>query len=223
MKKMLVVILALFFILGGSIAKNAIKLQETSNPTVQFYSGWNLIPGQLDSTNSCEPTNMSAMFIYLPIEKKYIGGRVVNGQLESSVYENMPNYQSYFDTHLVPGYYGTSVWAYYKEPCSATMKTEKYPSSIGKKIFEGWNFISVTGSMVGVKPNEFFSNCKIQKIYAWSPTDQKWQNLLAILDRPEGFSEGSIGQSFLVKVETECTLSGTLTQPEPPITPPLPE
>ncbi len=60
-------------------------------------------------------------------------------------------------------------------------------------------------------PETVFKNCTVQKIYGWTNITQAWMNTSAQMGQQLG--QEDIDQTIVVKVASECTLSGVSTQP----------
>lgn len=183
------------------------------NNAIRMYQGWNLVPVGIPVSGQCTINDYSAMYLYSPLENKYHGGQTTNGNFNDPSLGQI--YSQYRDTYLTPGDSGTSAWFYFNNECDLTITGGINPQKLDMKLFTGWNFITISGLMNGLKPSEIFQNCNVEKIYGWDAQNQQWKK--GSLENPTTVKISDIGTSAIVKVSSECTLSnGTANPPQLP-------
>ncbi|MDO8647009.1 MAG: hypothetical protein Q7R70_01160 [Candidatus Diapherotrites archaeon] len=214
MKKILLISAVLLMLASfGSAAMQDLKI----------YSGWNIIPGGTSAgqiNDSKVFGNAKYVWVYSPLDNKYYGGSLtVNGSvngtsLPSNLYSN--------DSYLIPNEVGTGTWMYFSSPITLTINTDYSNSSsfLEKKLFKGWNFLSITQAMVnsGLNLNDFFKNCTLQGVYAWYPETQSWGNNAVTNGAvsADKLTQTMVGMTFVARVTSDCQLSGTPIVPNAP-------
>ncbi len=201
-----------------------------------LYRGWNLVPmGILGSECTADNKNVSAVYFYSPLENNYLGVPVTQSGSPQKEYQDKVDavrrlYEPKKNEYLTPFETGTSAWAYYtgNNSCNTTIRTSNpYTELSTRKLFRGWNFLTVLPWMVDKKLTDITYGCDIQRFATWDAAGQKWNSVRMSLsewarqygpDNP--VNESSIGQTILLKTAGECALSAT--GPLPPA-PPLPD
>jgi hypothetical protein len=144
-------------------------------------------------------------------------------------YLSLVNY--YFDN----GHFGNDAkWLYVKDSAVGKyfiFKTQfpynqvrPYMNIYGLPLFSGWNFLSVSPSMIfdgdgNVEENtinDFIGDCSIRGIFMWDNPSNSWVNMANYTFVPE-----DIGKGFIINVNGDCRL-GNFDNIEVPSPPELP-
>lgn len=225
MKKILLISAILLALASFSLAA------EPATQGLQVYSGWNLIPNGFSigaSNDSLVFGNAKYVWSYSNLENKYYGGSISeNGTVNYEVLPNNSLYSNYTADYLTPGVTGTSSWVYFARPVTINISTSSSssPTLIEKKLFKGWNFLSITQAMIDSKQSSvvILQNCNVERAYAWYADTQSWgnnaaQNGSVMIDLRQDF----LGKTVVVKVAADCQLSNVPNAPNPPSPPGLP-
>lgn len=202
-----------------------------------LYKGWNMVPlGISEGGSQCnsDGKNISAVYLYSPLENKYVGFPVTQSGSPPKEYQDKMDamrrlYEPMKQNYLTPTDTGTSAWVYYPgDTCNTTVRTSNSYSELStKKLFRGWNFLTVLPWMRDVSLGTMFGNCEVQTIASWSPPSQRWdavlkgEQLKTVLGVSSPFidSDSDIGKTFVVKTANECALSATSPLPPAPTLP----
>ncbi|GEM_PF-6797703 len=200
-----------------------------ADASFRFNPGWNLAPVNLFQSVGCADSenakaNISAIYLYSPLDKSYVGAGI--GGEGTQVEALGRKYTPYALSHLTPTETGTSFWVYWKgNPCTTSINTgSSYQELSTKKLFAGWNFMSIVPWMEGKNLNDMLGSCNVQRLATWSSESQSWSTSAGIT--PEKlqaanttFSNADIGKTLLVKTAAECSLSATGQIPPAPALP----
>ena len=194
--------------------------------TANVYEGWNLIPnGRMinNENNSDCLHNGKAKFEYSPLDNKYFGGLINASGLIGGELFPYNNYSNYFSSYYTPGNVGTSFWLYSTKKCIFEMDSDQPSPIVEMNLFKGWNFLTITKSMVGNSVKTLFSNCDVMSMVGWQATNQKW----TIFSTNESSTAGGlireylVGSTVLFKVSSECKLQSETNEViiSPPVLP----
>lgn len=201
---------------------SSVVFAEAAN--FQLQKGWNLIPKNYTVNTACN-NNFRIGYQYSPLENKYYVGfgndltglddpRLQDLQQFSSLYKvsTYPTNTYYNPMSANPG--NTSLWVYLDNSCKITepRPISETISKIDRKVYAGWNFLAITENWLNQSPREIFQNCTVQKIYGWNGVGQSWVNTSGV-QMDQKFGQADIDQTVVVKVASECKLSGTLSPP----------
>ncbi|TSC51924.1 MAG: hypothetical protein LiPW41_691 [Parcubacteria group bacterium LiPW_41] len=203
----LVITLCFVVFLPNTFASGDYKLKVSK--------GWNL----LTSFDTFElERDAKYIFHYFPLLNKYVPGKpdLSEGEKKKLLDEYQSKGVSLADLQNSYLQITTSRWYYFTE-------NKEYNINISSespnqwKLFQGWNFKSVTESMVGKSMYDFKGDCNITKYYGFDATNQKWIPIEG-LDRK--FKKDEQGVGFLLKVEKNCKLGEFVeVSPEVPALP----
>jgi len=180
--------------------------------SINFEKGWNLIHGFPNpdwlSGGDIEKNNIKAIYGLNPISVEYarfypnpesdkIGGS--NFAWSESIKMN-------------------AFWVYSNKGGRSKITTLE-PLALNKvQLLKGWNFVGIVPEMEDSRFEDYAGTCDVNKIYTWSGINQRWSshpNPLAIY-----FERYDVGNGFLVKVSSDCSLGEVAEAEDEIIAPP---
>ena len=207
MKKIILLVTLVFLLFGLTIfafvAKNTMIQVENGPYTVevQIEKEWNIVAGTIPQDGILENSeikiqDIKAMWYYSPLQKKYI--LVYPNTDWSSINQD--------DEDFV---LTNAMWVYSKKSGKLIYSTlEDYPSLDSRKLYSGWNFVSITPDMIDKNLNDLKGGCDIEKfyMYAGEGDNNGWTyNLVNFLaDKP--LDDDWIGLGAVIKVTDNCNL-----------------
>ena len=208
MKKL--ILLLLIAVLSTSAYAQYATITEEGNyyrVSIPVNKGWNLLPA--DSFSLWEPLpesqamfmNMKAMFMYLPIQNKYLNA--LGGLNEADNADAMQN-QDFLLT--------SAIWYYFDAKGDIFFRFPKNLPSTSFKLEQGWNLFAVppqfdSDSGFG---NLGFGNCDVLKAFMFDTENNKWFEFtspdMPLKDKIVSEGEDFAGLSFAIKVASNCEL-----------------
>lgn len=233
MKNILFLLGLILFISSICLATQITTVAGTYDDTtysleMNIQKGWNIIPsGGYFESQDC----LKAGWIWSPTNNKYLGGTTnspsADPEITRIISEDTTNNYLYAQSY---GAYVGGMWAY--STCSQKYTKNfqfNYQDELNKyKLAKGWNFMTITPAMVGMKMKDLFANCELTGYNGWDATNQQWalstkelmDNTIAsiqTIDTP--LPQNNIGQVLLVRVANECNLSKGSSSITPPSLP----
>ena len=214
------IIVSLILIFCFAVFVSAVRMEKTypgtvvtadfAEQTYHFSNGWNLVPGILNpewvQVNS---GNIKAIFAFNPVTQEYVRfyPRPENNKISGTNY----NWESFASIG--------SMWVYSDQDFSSKYwKFGNLPLD-STTLFAGWNFISVTNEMKGLRFDEIKGNCDLLRV-----CDYQRQNWECIGSDQVGVqsladTDSDIGLGLVIKVSENCKFGisgGSLTPPSIP-------
>jgi len=232
MDKRIIMFVGLITLVGLGVFVCATMIKDSNGVyevTIDLEKGWNIVAGTMPeegilASSEIQLSDIKAMWYYSPLTKSYsqlYPEEIVDSELEIILFNRGVNVD---DTILT-----SAVWVYSDK--SGTIKyttLEGYPALEERRLYEGWNFVSITGDFLTTLKNQNFGSCDIRKSYFYDIANQEW--IVFPYSNIEGFTwEGDtiLGYGLIIKVSSDCTLgtsTGDGTSPPPlPIETELPE
>lgn len=181
---------------------------------IYLHKGWNIIPGTIPrdgifGDSDIQKEDILVSWYYSPIQKKYI-------QIYPNTDWNGINIDS--DDFVLTN----AFWVYSKRPGIIKYSTlEDYPPLNQRKLYTGWNFVSITPDMQPDTSNPNFAfdsiegSCDFRKIYAFRANNQNWEGPIhkGYIFEAGNFYEDLVGTGLLIKVIDNCTLNRIAISP----------
>jgi len=212
-------ILLMGIVYAVSLDENYSFLRDKDEALIEFNPGWNLLTTQVHENvkaffpevgneDICKLNEFKATYVYDSITKKYIS--------EKDLYEGYfsPEGDDRFKSSM------GSAWFYSEKNCVLMLDSDIVEDTGNLGLIQGWNFLSITPSMIDKSFNDFKGTCQIISVYGWDSQSQKWG-----VFGTEGLSsniEAMIGLGFIIKVQDSCKLNFGSSSPEGGF-PPLPD
>lgn len=179
---------------------------EVVQKTIYIHKGWNLVQGLasrewITGGIDLEKRNIKAIFVLNPLNKKYV--RFYPSPIREEVNE-------------LQAIEFLTYWVYSDGEGTLNYETAKPETRFRFAWPAGWNIISIIPEFIGKSLESIKGNCVIEKIYWWSPREQKF------LDVRNAFSElteegSNVGSGLVLKFSNECKLgvleSNNITPP----------
>jgi hypothetical protein len=132
---------------------------------VNLREGWNLVAGAGDfevisESSPIKKGDISVVYGYLPISKAYVMTVPYDNREVDKLHEEEKkgfNYKQMLSS---------SFWVYSKKSGTLIFKTEILPLN-ERKLYSGWNFISMTPEMSEKNLNQIKGTCNIEKFYMY--------------------------------------------------------
>ncbi|GEM_PF-1805184 len=233
------VLLVLFSAFGFASVSTEIAKQYNSNTnkvTLIVSTGWNMIPigegistgDDTQSSDDCQSQDSKSIFVWDSLSKQYLGGPVSNSDPSpASTQKAFDAINSAKPLGYAFGNIGAA-WIYRTKPCTVEMSLSgnALTGATGRKILQGWNFITIMPWMLNKKFIDIAGNCNIIKANAWEDASQKWDQssssagatiLMSQTNSP--IRESTIGMTLVIYAESDCELSITGPVVEPPLLP----
>jgi len=205
-----IVVLCLGILLVGVVLGN-LMTREGNGPyivEVKLEEGWNLIAGTFLDDNSIledsqiQEEDIKVMWYYSSIQKKYFQIHPITEETWSTISQD--------DEDFV---FTSAMWIYSERKGKMKYSTlEDYPLLDQRKLYSGWNFVTITPDMMDKSLGGMKGSCEIEKAYLWDSKDQEWYlNQPLPLDEEfyEGAAYGKQGEGFVIKVSSDCNLGAT--------------
>ena len=182
---------------------------------VRVEEGWNLIAGifpqsAISQNSDIRITDFEAVWSYVPALNRYYQVYPVNE------FDTLPlDIANQIDEDEV---LTSGMWVYSNKAGTLRYSTlEDYPPLPNRKLFSGWNFVSMTPDMYsGVLDGagydyEYFiwdaikGSCTFENIYYWNPGRRRWVSVDPDFNFGEEYDD-FVGMSMVVKVSRDCAL-----------------
>lgn len=187
---------------------------------LQINSGWSLVPAGIDNLIEQQCPQVGNLYSYSPTHKEFLlkvrkEGKLIEHDYARNGKHALSEYaQKTQDGYLIPDSLGAGKWAYSTGgSCLMTIPSLK-PSRPDLKLHKGWNFVSMTESMVGQSTQDIFKNCVFGRAYTYSNSAQNWVDEMYYptdsLDdtiKSKMMLENDVGTVYLVQVPDECRLA----------------
>ncbi len=220
MKFTKIILLGLFLIILSNVVMGGIsnvidagsKYKVTYSETVK--KGWNLLPtssgSAWDVADSPGSTKMSAIYLYLPIQNKYVSAK---GGFNDNDFNAVKQNSEFLTT--------SASWYYFSEDATLSFTVDK---AITAKLHQGWNLLTIPPSFTTLGDSSLknfpIGNCEVEKLYMWNSESQTWENLAAGQSASKMIDELSdpdaIGLGVAIKVKNTCALGKKQVGVSPP-------
>ena len=185
-----------------------------SSVSLNLNKGWNLVssltnPQQIISENN--QNKITAIYALIPQTQEYV--RIYPNPEENKIAQIGDKFIE-----------ETALWVYSSQ--DVTIQYNPQPFLLkDHQLYKGWNFIGITGEMVGKTLNQIKGDCEWTGIYTYAKDAGRLQ-WLDLLNNPnfvdkEQLIQDNIGLGLAIKVSDNCRLG--ITEEVIPSVPQLPQ
>jgi len=238
MKK--IILIGMILVLMSVFALAGNYNPETYEYTWELKEGWNLVPmintfppaGYSNTADFFSQCDLGYFFMWNPIQKEYFGWNTST----SDTIGTPVSQTDILSTNYIIG----SHWVYSNTNCSLSNTYGTYPMSWDEstkdqvasslKLVEGWNFVAINPFMIGMNTKDIFNNCDLSGMNYWQSVSQTWSSssstafaqsvVSGAFDEMEGpIVNAMVGQTWVVKVSSDCYLNYSSNVTGPPALP----
>jgi hypothetical protein len=95
-----------------------------------------------------------------------------------------------------------SIWIYSYQNHKLIVEVEKqYNNEIN--LHDGWNFLPIKQSIIGIPLYKLMNDCEINKLYKWDISNQNWYKM----EKNHVLSEWELNYGFVAQINNYCTIN----------------